>query len=98
MNTRIKYFYEHFQTMKSGANSDSLANYYASHRASAILRHNDDREIGRLFAEYRDRLIIIDGDNKKEHLYFIPKIKVDRYGDNRVYLNISENHLKEFEI
>jgi hypothetical protein len=98
MNTRIKYFYEHFQTMKSGANSDSLANYYASHRASAILRHNDDREIGRLFAEYRDRLIIIDGDNKKEHLYFIPKTKVDRYGDNRVYLNISENHLKEVEI
>lgn len=98
MNTRIKYIYEHFQTMKSGANSDSLANYYASHRASAILRHNDDREIGRLFAEYRDRLIIIDGDNKKEHLYFIPKTKVDRYGDNRVYLNISENHLKEFEI
>jgi hypothetical protein len=98
MNTRIKYFYEHFQTMKSGANSDSLANYYASHRASAILRHNDDREIGRLFAEYRDRLIIIDGDNKKEHLYFIPKTKVDRFGDNRVYLNISENHLKEVEI
>jgi|ERR671911_724397 hypothetical protein len=98
MNTRIKYFYEHFQTMKSGANSDSLANYYASHRASAILRHNDDREIGRVFAEYRDRLIIIDGENKKEHLYFIPKTKVDRYGDNRVYLNISENHLKEFEI
>lgn len=41
-------------------------------------------------------IIIIDGENKKEHVYLIPKIKVHRYGDNRVYFNISENSLKEF--
>jgi hypothetical protein len=48
-----------------------------------------------VFAEYRDKLVIIDGENKKEHVYLIPKTKVDRYGDNQVYLNITE---KEFEI
>ena len=27
-------------------------------------------------------LVIIDGENKKEHEYLIPKTKVDRYDDN----------------
>jgi hypothetical protein len=51
-----------------------------------------------VFAEYRDKLVIIDGENKKEHVYLILQTKVDRYGDNQVYLNITENSLKEFEI
>ena len=66
-------------------------------RAPAILSQNKDREIGRVFAEYKDKLIIVDGEVKKEHVYLIPKTKVDRYGDNQVYLNMSENSLKEFE-
>ena len=86
--------------MKSDANnvSVSLGNYYASHRASAILSHNKDREIGKVIAEYKDRLIVIDGEIKKEHVYFIPKIRVDHYSDKRVYFNIPENSLKEFEM
>ena len=86
--------------MKSDANnvSVSLGNYYASHRASAILSHNKDREIGTVIAEYKDKLIILDGELKKEHVYFIPKIRIDHYGDKRVYINISENSLSEFEI
>lgn len=86
--------------MKSDADnvSVSLGNYYASHRASAILSHNKDREIGIVIAEYKDRLIVIDGEIKKEHVYFIPKIRVDHYGDKRVYFNIPEKLLKEFEI
>ena len=78
---------------------------YASHRASAVVNHNrynksiiQDREIGRVFAEYKDNLIIIDGENKKEHEYLIPKTKVNRYGANEVYFNLSEESLKEFEI
>jgi hypothetical protein len=51
-----------------------------------------------VFAEYKDKLVIIDGEDKKEHEYLIPKSKVDRYGDREVYLNISESSLKEFEI
>jgi len=53
---------------------------------------------GRVFTEYKDKLVIIDGEDKKEHEYLIPKSKVDRYGDKEVYFNISENALKEFEI
>jgi hypothetical protein len=84
---------------------DLLVKYYASHRASAVINYNEiskniiqDKEIGRVFAEYKNKLVIIDGENKKEHVYLIPKTKVHRYGDNQVYLNMSENSLKEFEI
>ena len=84
------------QTQKSEATIDSLDNYYASHRAPAII--NNKLKIGRVFAEYKDNLVIIDGENKKEREYLIPKSRVDRYGDKEVYLNILESSLKEFEI
>ena len=77
--------------------ASSLETYYADHRAPAILSQNKERRIGRVFAEYKDKLIIVGGEVKKEHVYLIPKTKVDRYGDNQVYLNTSENSLKEFE-
>ena len=76
--------------------NNSLDDYYATNRAPAII--NDKLKIGRVFAEYKDKLVIIDGDDKKEHEYLIPKSKVDRYGDKEVYFNISENNLKDFEI
>jgi hypothetical protein len=63
---------------------DLLVEYYASHRASVIINYNEitqSREIGRVFAEYKD---------KKEHAYSIPKSKVNLYGDNEVYFNISK--------
>ena len=82
----------------SKVNNISLASYYAFHRASAILIQNKDREIGKVFAEYKDKLLITDSEIKKEHIYSIPKTGVDHYGDERVYLNVLENSLKEFEI
>lgn len=46
--------------------NNSLGNYYASNRSPAIINHNvQDREIGRVFAEYKDKLVIINGENKK---------------------------------
>jgi hypothetical protein len=75
---------------------ESLGSYYASHRASAVLSH-DDREFGTVIAEYKDRLIIINSEIKKEHLYLIPKIRIHHYGGNLVYFNIPENLLSEFE-
>ena len=79
--------------------SDSLDEYHASRRSPAILNHGgNDKEIGRVFTEYHDKLVIIDGENKKEHEYLIPKTKVNNYGEKKVYLNISEDSLKEFEI
>jgi hypothetical protein len=53
---------------------------------------------GRVFTEYKDKLVVIDGDNKKEHEYLIPKSKVDRYDDKKIFLNISYDSLNEFEI
>jgi hypothetical protein len=54
--------------------SDSLENYYASNRSPCIISHKEnnkstvqDQEIGRVFAEYNDNLIIVAGENKKEH-------------------------------
>jgi hypothetical protein len=84
---------------------DLLVEYYASHRAYAIINYNEisknitqGRDIGRVFAEYKDKLVVMNGQNKKECVYLILKTKVHRYGDMRVYLNMSENSLKEFEI
>ena len=88
--------------MMTTINVDQSLENYAFHRASAIISHNidslQDREIGRVFCEYKDSLVIIDGENKKEHEYLIRKTKVHHYGDNQVYSNISQNTLKEFEI
>jgi hypothetical protein len=61
--------------MMKNSKANSLGNYYASHRASAILAQNKDREIGRVFAEYKDKLVIIAGEAKKEHTYLIPQNK-----------------------
>jgi len=38
-----------------------------------------------VFAEYKD---------KKEHAYSIPKSKVNLYGDNKDYFNISKNFIE----
>jgi hypothetical protein len=57
---------------------DSLGNYYASNRATAIINYNkysQDREIGRVFAEYKDKLVVIDGEDKKRACIFNPKVK-----------------------
>jgi hypothetical protein len=87
------------EKLRSKSMNDSLGSYYASRRAPAIINYNDsDIEIGRVFAEYKDRLLVIDGENKKEHEYLIPKSRIDRFGDNQVYFKVTINSLKEFEI
>jgi hypothetical protein len=50
---------------KSKANSvnNSLGDYYVSHRAPVII--NNKIEIGRVFAAYKDKLVITDGELKK---------------------------------
>ena len=79
--------------------NNSLDEYHAARRSPAIVKHDgNDKEIGRVFTEYNDKLVIIDGENKKEHVYLIPKTKVDHYGDNQVYFDIPENVLNEFEV
>ena len=96
----IYFIWVHIRVQSSGTHNvnDSIRSYYASHRASAILNQNRNREIGKVFAEYKDKLVIISGETKKEHTYLIPKTRVHHYGDKRVYVNISENSLEDFEI
>ena len=83
--------------------NDREWNYYTLYRIPVIINYNDgksnihEREIGRVFAEYKDNLVVIDGENKKEHEYLIPKSKIDRIDEKQIYLNISDLSLKEFE-
>jgi hypothetical protein len=82
-------------------------NYYTLYRIPVIINKkiisNDGKstihtkEIGKVFAEYKDNLVVIDGENKKEHEYLIPKNKIDRFDEKQIYLNISDLSLKEFE-
>ena len=44
-------------------------------------------------AEYKDKIIIIEGDTIKSHEYIIPKSKVDYYDENDLYLNISRHDM-----
>lgn len=71
------------------------SNYYAIHRVPVIVH---GREIGKVFAEVKDNLVVIAGENKKKHEYLIPKSKVSRYDDKGVYINMSDDSLKEFEV
>lgn len=82
---------------------NNVNDYYAFYRAPVMMRDDNStiqsREIGRVFTEYKDKLVIIDGEDRKEHEYLIPKSKVDRYGDKQIYLDISSiQSLREFEI
>jgi hypothetical protein len=82
-------------------------NYYTFYRIPVII--NDKiistdgmstvigRKIGRVFAEYKDNLVVIDGENKKDREYLIPKRKIDRYDKYKIFLNISDDSLKDFE-
>jgi hypothetical protein len=82
-------------------------NFYTFHRIPVIINNkiiNNDgkstvhgREIGKVFAEYKDDIVVIDGENKKEHEYLIPKNKIDRIDKNQLCLKISDLSLKEFE-
>jgi hypothetical protein len=51
-------------------NDASLESYYAFHRASVFINGKDgstiqNRGIGRVFTEYKDKLLITDGENKR---------------------------------
>jgi hypothetical protein len=55
------------------------------------------KKLEKYLVNTKDKLVIISGEARKEHSYLIPKTKIHHYGDRRVYLNLSESSLKEFE-
>jgi hypothetical protein len=68
---------------------------YCNSRRIPVILHR--REIGKVFAEVNDDLIVIAGEDKKEHEYLILKSKVS-YFDEKQHLSINGNSLKDFEI
>lgn len=84
--------------MKSEVGIDDSLENYTFYSSSAFLTHNKDREFGTVIAESKNRLIIVDDEIKKAHVYLIPKKSIDYYGDKRVNIDISEESLKEFEM
>ncbi len=77
---------------------DSLENYYSFYSAPALLNHSSEREFGTVIAEANNKLIIVDDEIIREHVYLIPKTKVDHYSDKQLYFDIPESSLKEFEL
>jgi hypothetical protein len=78
--------------------ADPSGNHCMFYSAQALLNHNTEREFGTVIAESKNKLIIVDDEIIREHVYLIPKTKVDHYNNKQVYIDIPENSLKEFEI
>ena len=64
---------------------DSLGNCYMFYSVPVI-------------AEYKSKLIIVDDEIKRDHVYLITRTKADHFRDKKVYINISESSLKDFEM
>jgi hypothetical protein len=79
-------------------NIDSLGNDYMFYGVPALFNHNRDHEFGTVIAESKNKLIIVDDKIIREHVYLIPKTKVDHFSHKQVYFNVPEKSLKEFEI
>ena len=79
------------QAIKNSFDSD----YYTSHRIPVIFQ---SREIGKVFADIKGNLVVIAGENKKEQKYIIPRSVVSHCDEKQVFVDITANSLKEFEI
>jgi hypothetical protein len=48
------------------------------------VKASDQRNCGNIIAEYKDKLVIIEGTNMKSHEYIIPKSTVDYYDGKKI--------------
>ncbi|HET7391572.1 MAG TPA: hypothetical protein VFJ51_12165 [Nitrososphaeraceae archaeon] len=62
-------------------------------RSRKKVKSSDHHICGNVMAEYKDKIIIIEGDTIKSHEYIIPKSRVDHYDKNDLYLNISRHDM-----
>jgi hypothetical protein len=77
---------------------DLGGNYCMFYSAPALLNQNTEKEFGTVIAEAKNRLIIVDDEINRKHVYLIPKTEVDHYNNDLIYFNIAENSLKNFEM
>jgi hypothetical protein len=75
----------------------SSGNYYMLYNSSALFS-DKHREFGTVIAESKNRLIVVNDKIKRDHVYLIPKKRIDYYGDKCAYFNIPESSLKELEL
>jgi hypothetical protein len=68
---------------------ETIVNWSRLAEAKKGVLFSDQKTCDNVIAEYKDRLVIIEGDSVKSHEYIIPKSTVDRYDGKNVYLNIS---------
>jgi hypothetical protein len=59
---------------------------------------SDQKSCSNVIAEYKDKLVIIEGESVKSHEYIIPKSTVDHFNGKDVYLNISRDTLLELDV
>ena len=76
---------------------NSLGNYYMFYSAPALF-NNRDNEFGTVIAEAKNKLIVVDDEIIREHVYSLPKTKVDHYGGKPAYFYMPEKLLKECEM
>jgi hypothetical protein len=62
------------------------------------VKASDQKACGNVIAEYKDKLVIIEGASIKSHEYIVPKSTVDHYDGKNLHLNISRDTLLEFDI
>ena len=55
---------------------------------SKEVKTNNRKSCGNVIAEYKDKLVIIEGTIVKSHEYIVPKSIVDYYDEKNIYLNI----------
>ena len=62
------------------------------------VKASDQKSCGNVIAEYKDKLVIIEGINIKSYEYIVTKSIVDHYDGKNLYLNKSRNALLEFTV
>ena len=62
------------------------------------VKASNQKACGNVIAEYKDKLVIIEGGNIKSHEFIVPKSTVDYYDGKNIYLNISRDALLEFDV
>jgi hypothetical protein len=66
-------------------------------RSKKKVKARDKIPCGNVIAEYKDSIIVLDGEVIVSHEYMIPKSKVDNYNGRELFLNIPYKMLLNFD-
>jgi hypothetical protein len=66
-------------------------------RSKKKVKARDKIPCGNVIAEYKDNIIVLDGEEIVSHEYIIPKSKVDNCNGGELYLSIPYSMLLNFD-